>query len=252
MGGPNGSGKSTLISHLLEQGIELGEYINADDIVNDLGLIGDTGAREGQLLADAARERCLKSGNDFSFETVMSHVSKIEFMARAQSLGYLVTLFFVATADPELNVERVWSRVAQGGHDVPADRIIARYKRAMALMPQAVAACNSATIFDNSRNAAHGQGGLRPVLRAVTGDALLSLQFLPPVPTWVLNALDFSETVWCFHKIFTDGSGSINAHLIRQEDVVIKINHGLRAPVDDLKAALERPHLGTVVIHDYK
>jgi predicted ABC-type ATPase len=211
--GPNGSGKSTLIEHLVRQGIDLGEYINADDIVKERGLVGDEGAREGQLLADEARDRCLNGGIDFSFETVMSHVSKVEFMAKAKSMNFEVNLFFVATSDPLLNVERVSARVAQGGHDVPIDRILARYQRTIALLPQAIAACSVATIFDNSKNAALGKGGLRPILQVTNGFSFIELVFRTPVPDWLLRSLDFSMTKWCFINLWVDADGTVHGLL---------------------------------------
>ena len=129
--GPNGSGKSTLIQFLMKSGLDFGHYINADDIARERGLTGDGGAREAQAVAAAEREECLRQRVDFSFETVMSHESKVDFMQRASAAGYTAALYFVATGDPLLNVERVRNRVTLGGHDVPEDRIVARYHRTL-------------------------------------------------------------------------------------------------------------------------
>ena len=41
-----------------------------------------------------------------------------------------------------INIARVAQRVAQGGHDVPRDRIVARYHRTMALLPDAIVAAD--------------------------------------------------------------------------------------------------------------
>jgi predicted ABC-type ATPase len=244
--GPNGSGKSTLIEHLVRKGIDLGEYINADDIVKHRGLVGDEGAREGQLLADEARDRCLNSGIDFSFETVMSHVSKVEFMAKAKSMNFAVNLFFVATSDPLLNVERVSARVAQGGHDVPTDRILARYQRTIALLPQAIAACTTATIFDNSKNAAIGKGGLRPVLQAMNRYSFIELVFRTPVPDWLLQALDFSATEWCFTELWVDADGIVKGLLQWKSEHSGKCMEGDKI-TPSLRYLLEQGSLGEVI-----
>lgn len=66
----------------------------------------------------------------------MSHPSKIELMMQAERAGYDVAVYFVCTSDPEINVRRVENRVRCGGHDVPNDRIGARYWRSLALLPQ--------------------------------------------------------------------------------------------------------------------
>ena len=80
--GPNGSGKSTLISYLRSNGFDLGTYINADDIAAEHRLAGEAGSKKAQELAEDAREACLHATKDFTFETVMSHPSKTDFMAR--------------------------------------------------------------------------------------------------------------------------------------------------------------------------
>jgi predicted ABC-type ATPase len=152
--GPNGSGKSTLISHLVKSGINLGVYINADDIELGLGHISDLQlrSREAQRLADKSRAECLSAKKSFSFETVMSHPSKIDLMREARQGGYHVMLAFVAVSDPGVNVGRVAARVSQGGHNVPEDRILARYKRTLALLSRAILASDKSILFDNTRS----------------------------------------------------------------------------------------------------
>lgn len=58
-------------------------------------------------LADAVRQELMEEGQTFTFETVMSHPSKIDFMRRARERGYRVYLYFVATDDPTINIDRV-------------------------------------------------------------------------------------------------------------------------------------------------
>jgi predicted ABC-type ATPase len=109
--GPNGSGKSTLFNWLRDQNIDFGTYINPDEIAKGLeGSLAER-SRQAQALADQARARCLDRRQDFSFETVMSHPSKVDFLELAGSLGYETVLYFVSTSDPELNVVRVSERV---------------------------------------------------------------------------------------------------------------------------------------------
>ncbi len=191
--GPNGSGKSTLIEYLMRQGVDFGTYINADDIAREQKLVGDAGALKAQQMAAELREECLRSGNGFSFETVMSHDSKVQFMQNASAAGFATQLFFVATGDPNLNVGRVRTRVASGGHDVPTDRIIARYHRTIALLPSAILASDSAVIFDNSvASGADETMRLRPVLETAVIENLLKISPLPPVPLWTIKALNFA------------------------------------------------------------
>jgi replicative DNA helicase len=148
--GPNGAGKTTLTQHLVRKGIDLGEYINPDDIA--AGLTGSVEERTklAQSMADKRREECIRAKKSFTFETVMSHPSKIEVLVRAKEAGYAVFLYFVGTDDPKTNIERVALRVAQGGHAVPDDKVRDRWLRTMLLLQQAVRASDRAYIFDNS------------------------------------------------------------------------------------------------------
>ena len=71
------------------------------------------------MIAELIRYELLQKRISFSFETVMSHESKVEFLQEASDLGYRTYLYFIATEDPRINVERVAARVLKGGHDVP-------------------------------------------------------------------------------------------------------------------------------------
>lgn len=102
------------------------------------------------VLADAIRWELLHEGQTFTFESVMSSGDKIEFMKEARRRGYRVYLYFVATEDPAINVDRVRRRVKLGGHPVPAKKIRSRYVRSIALMSAACDVAHRAYIFDNS------------------------------------------------------------------------------------------------------
>jgi predicted ABC-type ATPase len=149
--GPNGSGKSTLIAMLREQGIELGVYFNADDIAKDLKGPAIHVARQAQEIVRAGRAEALDRGISHSFETVMSHISHVEYMREARAKGFEVRLYFVATDHPEVNVMRVANRVSHGGHNVPKDRIVSRYYRCLKNLPAAIATSDTTLIFDNSQ-----------------------------------------------------------------------------------------------------
>jgi predicted ABC-type ATPase len=177
--GPNGAGKSTLTGLLRQRGVEFGEYINPDEIAAELAGSYSGRVAQAQLLADQRRDACIAAKRSFSFETVMSHPSKIEILYRARAAGFTVQLIFVGTADPRMNVNRVAIRVAQGGHDVPTDRVVARWHRTMKLLHEAILASDHAMIFDNSSDTAEGP---RLVLQ-------IAKQRLPDlnttVPAWV-------------------------------------------------------------------
>jgi predicted ABC-type ATPase len=82
-------------------------------------------------------------------------------------LGYAIVVYFVATESPDLNIARVRQRVALGGHDAPEERIAARYRRTMDLLPDAIARSDRVPLFDNSyRQSRKGHVLLAPFLEA--------------------------------------------------------------------------------------
>jgi predicted ABC-type ATPase len=140
--GPNGSGKSTVVSALDIVGI----YINADDIKAESGSSDIAAAKEAEQL----REHCLANRMDFTFETVLSTDRNLDLLRRAKAAGYHIESAFVLTADPEINVRRVRSRVSEGGHDVPEDKIRSRYAKSLANLPELRERSDVCTVFDNS------------------------------------------------------------------------------------------------------
>lgn len=106
-----------------------------------------------QLIARYLREALLRTGKRFSFETVFSHDSNIDFMRKAQAAGYKAYLYYVATEDPEINKFRVQVRVLNGGHPVPEERIAPRYYRSLGLLYEAAEYAYQAYFFDNTHDA---------------------------------------------------------------------------------------------------
>ena len=69
---------------------------------------------------------------------------------KCKEQGYEITIIFVGTNDPEINVNRVLKRVAQGGHDVPKDIIIERYYKSMNNLFTLACTSDVLYLFDNS------------------------------------------------------------------------------------------------------
>ena len=142
--GPNGSGKSTF-TELLKPPMD---YINADEIKKNL----KCSDLEAAQLAEMQREKHVEQMNEFCFETVLSTERNLKLLKTAKEKGYFIRCYYILTADPMINVWRVRSRVESGGHDVPEEKIIARYDRALALVKDLVSNCDVCHIYDNSGN----------------------------------------------------------------------------------------------------
>lgn len=142
--GPNGSGKSTF-TELLKPPVD---YINADEIKKNLRCTD----LEAAQLAEKQREEHVSRMEDFCFETVLSTDRNLKLLKKARQKGYFIRCYYILTADPMINVLRVKSRVEAGGHDVPKEKIISRYDRALALVKELIKVCDICHIYDNSSN----------------------------------------------------------------------------------------------------
>ena len=104
------------------------------------------------LLVNFLQDEYIARGISFSQETVFSHPSKVAALAKAHHAGFRTYLYYVATDDAAINADRVARRYAQGGHDVPPEKIAARYGRSLANVAQAIPYLSRAFFFDNSND----------------------------------------------------------------------------------------------------
>lgn len=145
LAGPNGAGKTTFyFAHLQPAGLRL---VNADVIARELGVDAYSAAR----LAGVIRAELLRQRESFVMETVFSDPvgDKLSFLKAAAEAGYTVVLCFIGLSGPEVSEERVAMRVSQGGHDVPAEKLVARYPRILENLKAAIRDLPHVRIIDN-------------------------------------------------------------------------------------------------------
>lgn len=146
LAGSNGAGKSTFHRKLLaDKGLP---FVNADVLAKELKL----GAYEAASLADEVRRLKFEKRESFIMETVFSDPigAKLHFLEQARREGYAVTLFFIGLESAELSAARVHARVQAGGHDVPTEKLMARYERTLDNLERAIPVLPRIVIYDNS------------------------------------------------------------------------------------------------------
>lgn len=151
--GPNGSGKTSVTKRFLHHEWAEGTiYINPDEVANEM--FGDWNSLEAVLSAakfcEEWRERCLLERKSFVFETVMSAIDKVDFIAKAKKYGFFIRLFFISTENPKINASRIADRVMKGGHDVPIPKIISRYYKSIENCKTVSTIVDRLYVYDNS------------------------------------------------------------------------------------------------------
>jgi predicted ABC-type ATPase len=145
LAGPNGAGKTTFYhAHLRPAGLR---FLNADEVAREL----EIDAYEAARVVTRLRQELVKQGVSFVFETVFSDPvgEKLAFLKAAAQSGYTVVLCFIGLASPSTSDERVAMRVTQGGHDVPHEKLLARFPRTLANLKAAIGGLPHVVIFDN-------------------------------------------------------------------------------------------------------
>lgn len=110
----------------------------------------DAASLDARHWVEKKRSQLLNEGQSFCYETVFSHSSKIDFVAEAKAFGYEVMLTYIHLETSELNQARVKQRVSEGGHDVPAEKIVSRIPRTMNNIANTLCLVNEAWLLDNS------------------------------------------------------------------------------------------------------
>lgn len=171
--GSNGAGKTTFYRAQLAH-LDVA-YVNADDLAREL----DTDAYEAARLAGVYRAALLANKQSFVFETVFSDPAgeKLALLRDAAAQGYTVVLLFIGIASVELSEARVVHRVTNGGHDVPTEKLEARFPRTLENLRRAVRELPHVLLFDNGDDA-------RPFRAVATFDGGQLVDVQDPVPTW--------------------------------------------------------------------
>ena len=150
--GCNGAGKTTASYTVLPEMLGCKEFVNADEIAKGLSPFNpESVAIEAGRLMLQRMDDLLSEGSDFAFETTLSTRSYVKFIERAQAKGYVVTLLYFWLPTPEQAIERVATRVREGGHNIPSDVIRRRYANGIKnLTALYIPLCNYWAIYDNS------------------------------------------------------------------------------------------------------
>ena len=151
--GPNGSGKTSTTRLVIKhEWADQCVYINPDEIAQTkYGDWNDVNAvRQAVEYCEEWREQLLHDHKDFIFETVLSSDGKVDFLKRAKEEGYFIRMFFICTESPTINAARIANRVMEGGHDVPIQKIISRYEKAIVNAVKVMRFADRAYFYDNS------------------------------------------------------------------------------------------------------
>lgn len=98
------------------------------------------------------RKAALTEGRTHLLETTLAGASALRHMEAAREAGFIIDLHFVRLNSAELNLERIETRVAQGGHDVPKEDVLRRFERSQENLPLAIRLADTTFLYDNTKS----------------------------------------------------------------------------------------------------
>ncbi|VTU45416.1 zeta toxin family protein [Variovorax sp. PBL-E5] len=165
LAGVNGAGKSSVGGAMLvEHGLD---WFNPDTYARELT------ARLGLSLEEAnghawehgrsQLDTAISNGTNHAFETTLG-ATTIPALLAAASRTHDVLMLYCGLASPKLHLQRVKSRVASGGHDIPENKIRERWVASRLNLIRLLPQLTRLQVFDNSAEAAVGEDIPDPVL----------------------------------------------------------------------------------------
>lgn len=126
--GPNGAGKTTFAREFLPNEASCTSFVNADLIAEGLAPFAPerVAMTAGRIMLQQIH-RHVRQGESFAFETTLAGCQYARLIPDWQIAGYQVQLIFLRLPTVDVAIERVESRVSQGGHAIPEDVIRRRF-----------------------------------------------------------------------------------------------------------------------------
>ena len=134
--------------------LNVAQFVNADEIARGLSPFNpeSVAIEAGRIMLNRIDE-LLDQNKSLTIETTLATRSYARLIQKAHQKGYNVILLYFWLNSPELAIERVATRVRNGGHNIPADIIKRRYNKSICnLFRIFLPICDVWNIYDNSDN----------------------------------------------------------------------------------------------------
>jgi predicted ABC-type ATPase len=156
LAGTNGAGKSSLAgSVFLESGVE---FFNPDKAALQIQSANpaSTAAQANSAAWHQGKrllQRAIAERLSFAFETTLGGKTITALLEAALNTPLEVRIWYVGLLNVNLHIQRVRSRAARGGHDIPESRIRSRYDTSRLNLIRLLPRLDELRLYDNSKDA---------------------------------------------------------------------------------------------------
>jgi predicted ABC-type ATPase len=157
LSGVNGAGKSSIGAYAFaEAGIPtFNPDAYAQQLRAETGMSREAANSAAWTYGKERLEAAIASGDSYAFETTLGG-NTIPALLRQAAGTHDLTVWYCGLSSPELHIERVKSRVAHGGHDIPEHKIRERWINSISNLIDLMPHATHLYVFDNSATAAPG------------------------------------------------------------------------------------------------
>lgn len=165
LAGVNGAGKSSIGGQFARGGGS--QYFNPDEAAKKIMTIHPAirfseANAQAWTIGKQLLERSIKEQTSFAFEITLGGNTITRLLEQAARDGHHLHIWFAGLDSPERHIQRVQSRVALGGHDIPEEKIRERWTRSRENLIRLMPLIHHLRVYDNSREADPARGK-RPV-----------------------------------------------------------------------------------------
>ncbi len=146
--GPNGAGKTTFVRDIFPDLLQNSSFINADFFAQEMAPenVGSVAISAGKKFLKEI-DRFIKENESLVIEKTLSGMNLLKKIKEAKQKGFFIRFIFLWVTSPELCDFRVKARVALGGHNIPFENTVRRYRRGLANFTQYIQVSDEGKIF---------------------------------------------------------------------------------------------------------
>ncbi|WP_092743592.1 zeta toxin family protein [Hymenobacter psychrophilus] len=208
--GPNGAGKSTLFNAMAARSSSV-EQVNGDVLKQQNPQLNgfDVESMTAQRIKELRDSRV-----SFSVESNLAQTNDYKLIHGAKAAGYRVELVYVSLESVRECQDRVLSRVAKGGHDVPPAIIEQRYHQSLSLLKQNYKEFDRIELIDNTS---------RPFQPGALIEKGLIAPLQSPPPEWVRGVVTHVQRMERVNQLLAQPAADM-------QQATIRVTEAARAP----------------------
>jgi predicted ABC-type ATPase len=149
--GPNGVGKTTYAMRHLRAVSGSVNFVNLDEIARGLSPLEPSAAQtDAARIALSRAHDFIEGRRTFAMETTLSGLAHLRLLAVAREAGLRTAMLYFSVISPDICLERIARRVAEGGHDVAEPIVRRRFERSARNLARYAAACDLWRVYEAS------------------------------------------------------------------------------------------------------